>query len=154
MASDAVSDSVVVFALDDVRFALSMNAVERVVRAVEVSPLPDAPVGVLGMVNVHGRIMPVHDVRVRFGIATREVRVTDHLVIARTATAEVAILVDAAVDVVSRNCEVGTAVTESLPGFHSVQGLVMQGEQIVPIQDLTRFLPEMPRKNPELKVAA
>lgn len=154
MVPNATPDSVVVFALDDLRFALSMNAVERVVRAVEVSPIPDSPKGVLGVVNVHGRIMPVYDVRARFGLEPREVRLTDHLVIAHTANSEVAVLVDAAVDVVATGSASTPTMADALPGLHSVEGLVMQGDQIVPIQDLNRFLPEVPRKARELKVAA
>ena len=37
------SDQYVVFALEDQRIALRLSAVDRVFRAVEVTPLPEAP---------------------------------------------------------------------------------------------------------------
>lgn len=154
MVSETISDSVVIFALDELRFALSMNAVERVVRAVEISPWPDAPPGVVGMVNVHGRIMPVLDVRPRFGLTPRELRLSDHLVIARTGHGEVAVLVDAAVDVIPACNTTATLSADALPGFGAVEGVMVHGDGIVPIQDLTRFLPAESRKTPELKLAA
>lgn len=146
--------AVVVFALDGVRFALSMNAVERIVRAVEVSPLADAPPGVIGMINVHGRIIPVFDIRPRFGLTPREMRVSDHLVIAHAADRDVALLVDAAVDVVAPDNQTVTMGTDSLATLGAVEAVLVHGEEIVPIQDLSRFIPAESRKDTELKFVA
>ena len=61
------SDSLVVFRMGKQEFALGVDAVERVVRAVEIAPLADAPRGVLGMVNVRGSEVPVFDLTARPG---------------------------------------------------------------------------------------
>lgn len=143
MAENEKSDSVVVLALDDLRFGLSMNAVERVIRAVEVSPLPDAPAGVLGVVNVHGCILPVYDIRPRFGLASREMRVSDHLVIARAGNQPVALLVDAAIEVVPRGGHPAQDVGARMSGLEFLEGIMLQGEHIVPVQDLGHFLPSL-----------
>ena len=60
-----MSESVqfVVFRLDKQRYALSLAAVERVVRAAEVTLLPNAPPIVLGAIDVGGRVLPVFNVR-------------------------------------------------------------------------------------------
>jgi len=41
----------VTFELDDQRYALFLSSVERIVRIVEITPLPRAPEIVLGVVN-------------------------------------------------------------------------------------------------------
>ena len=56
------------FSLDDRRYALELDDVRKVLRAVAVSPLPDAPEVVLGLINVRGRILPVIDLRRRLGL--------------------------------------------------------------------------------------
>lgn len=142
MAAVTISDSVVIFALGELRFALSMDVVERVVRAVDVSPLPDAPPGVLGVVNVHGRIVPVFDFRPRFGLPSREMRLSDHLVISRVADRPVAVVVDSAVDVILVGHKAAARASEGLPELASIEGVMMVGDEIVLIQDLARFLPE------------
>jgi purine-binding chemotaxis protein CheW len=50
--------------------------VERIVRVVEVTPLPKAPEIVLGVVNVQGQIIPVINIRKRFstGLKSHEKR--------------------------------------------------------------------------------
>lgn len=44
----------VVFCLDATRLAVPLAAVERIVRAAEVTPLPLAPSMVIGVINVAG----------------------------------------------------------------------------------------------------
>ncbi len=63
----------IVFILDSQRYALDLPAVERVERMVHITPLAGAPAIVLGIVNMHGRIIPVIDVRQRFNLPRREV---------------------------------------------------------------------------------
>lgn len=52
-----------VFVLDEQSYALYLPSVERVVRAVEVTPLPKAPDIVSGIINLRGKITPVVDLR-------------------------------------------------------------------------------------------
>ena len=60
------SVKIVLFTLDEQRYALALPSVDRVVRVVDVTPLPKAPAIVLGVVNIHGDIVPVYDLRKRF----------------------------------------------------------------------------------------
>ena len=63
----------VVFRLNGQRYALPLAAVERIVCAVEVTPLPGAPPVVLGVINVAGCVLPVFNIRRRFLLPEREV---------------------------------------------------------------------------------
>jgi purine-binding chemotaxis protein CheW len=148
------SSSLAIFALDDVRFALGAEVIERVVRAVEVSPLADAPPGVLGVINLHGRIISVLDIRPRFGLPSREIRLSDHFVIARAADRQVAILVDATVDVVSAGSATDAVAMDTITGSNGMERVVVQAGEIVPVHDLSRFMPAEPRRAGELKLVA
>ena len=81
---------IVVLTLDEQRYALRLSAVERIVRAVEVTALPQAPEGVLGVVNVEGRVIPVVNIRQRFNLPEQEINLDDQLIIARTSRRDVA----------------------------------------------------------------
>ena len=98
-----VADSfirLVAFVIDGNRYALSLFAVERVLPLIAVSPLPKAPAIALGVINLHGEIIPMLDVRRRFGFPPRDYGASAHLVIARTARRTVALPVDEALGVV------------------------------------------------------
>ena len=56
--------------------------------------MPKAPKIVLGVVNVQGKIIPVFNLRKRFGLRERETNLGDQLVIAHAAGRSVALVVD------------------------------------------------------------
>jgi purine-binding chemotaxis protein CheW len=95
---------------------------------------------VRGVINVQGKVVPVFDLRMRFGRAEREVRVTDHFVIVNTARRKVALIVDAAVGVVRAEEAQVVAAAEILPEFDAIEGVVKLDGDIVFIHDLDRFL--------------
>jgi len=72
----------VAFRLSSERYAIELQAVERVVRAVALTPLPGAPRAIRGVFSLQGRIVPVGDLRLRLGLPEREVAIEDQIVIA------------------------------------------------------------------------
>jgi purine-binding chemotaxis protein CheW len=74
------------FIVDEQRYALKLAKVQQVVRIVEIANLPKAPEIVLGLINFQGSVIPVLDVRKRFGLAARDLSLSDQLVIADTRT--------------------------------------------------------------------
>jgi purine-binding chemotaxis protein CheW len=54
------------FNLDDQKYALFLSAVIRIIRVVEITSLPKAPEIVLGVINMHGLIIPVREKGFKF----------------------------------------------------------------------------------------
>src|SRR5690242_15645975 len=63
-------------------FALPASGVRQVLRMAAPSPVPGAPPPLRGVLNVHGVLVPVVDVRARLGLPTRPVDAAAHLVLA------------------------------------------------------------------------
>lgn len=134
------SDQLVVALLDGRRCALRLPAVERVARAVEITPLPKAPEIVLGVINVGGRIVPVINVRKRFRLAEREAGLGDQLLIARTARRTVALPVDAVTGVLPCSAEMVTTKEAIVPGLEYLEGIAKLEDGMILIHDLDKFL--------------
>jgi purine-binding chemotaxis protein CheW len=130
----------VVFSLDDRRYAIHLSAVERTVRMVEITPLPKAPEVVHGVINVQGRIIPVLNIRKRFRLPEREPCLGDQLIIAATVNRSVALVADAVSDVTLVAAEETTAPAEILPHLEYVRGVAMLDGNMVFIHDLDAFL--------------
>jgi purine-binding chemotaxis protein CheW len=128
------------FNLDEQRYALHLTAVERVVRMVEITPLPKAPQIVLGVINVQGLIIPVVDIRRRFRIPARDIRLSDHLLIARTARRTVALALDAVTGIVERSAQAVITAEEILPGLEYVEGVMKLDDGLILIHDLDTLL--------------
>jgi purine-binding chemotaxis protein CheW len=130
----------VVFCFDRLRVALRLACVERVVRVVDIAPLPDAPDIVLGIVNLEGRIIPVINMRKRFRLPERDIVLSDQLVIARTRQRSVALVTDAVSGIVEY-AEPDIVVAETiLPGLEYSDGVVKLSDGLILIHNLGRFL--------------
>jgi purine-binding chemotaxis protein CheW len=133
-------NQLIVFSIDEQRYALPLSTVERVVRAVEVTTLPKAPVIVLGVVNVQGRIIPVVNIRRRFGLQEQEINLNDHMVIACTSKRNIAFLADNVSGVIGIPEKEVVKPEEILPGIEYVKGIVKQDDGMIHILDIDSIL--------------
>jgi purine-binding chemotaxis protein CheW len=130
----------VVFRLDEQRYALPLGAVERIVHAVEVTALPDGPAIVLGVIDMAGRVLPVLDLRGRFGLPQRAIGPADQLLIAQAGPRTVALVVDEAQGVIECPGSEIVGSAQIVPGLAQIQGVVMLPDGLVLIQDVEQFL--------------
>jgi purine-binding chemotaxis protein CheW len=138
--SERNAGQLVVFALEDQRYALRLSAVEQIVRVVEIASLPKAPEIILGVINFHGRIVPVYDIRSRFRLPNREFFISDHLIVARTARRAVALVVDKVTGVVARTDEEVIETQRISSNLEYVEGVVKLEDGLVFIHNLETFL--------------
>jgi purine-binding chemotaxis protein CheW len=130
----------VVFRLEEQRYALALSVVERVVRAVEVAPLPKAPAIVIGVIDVAGKVLPVLNARKRFGLPDKEIVAADQFLIARTERRMVVLVIDEALGMVERRSSEIIAAGGIAPGLEQIQGVIQLDDGLVFIHDLERFL--------------
>ncbi len=125
-----------VFIVNTQRYALRLESVERIVRAVEVTSLPEASPGLLGVVNIQGQIVPVVNFRKRFGLPTRDVDLDDRLIIVDSADRTIALLVDAVVGVMAGQEDDVVPSSRIDPGLGYSDGMIKLGEDMVLIPNL------------------
>ncbi len=129
-----------IFTLDNQRFALPVSSMERVFPVVEVTPLPDAPDIVTGIVNIHGSIIPVFNIRRRFRLPETAVNLTDKLIIAHTAGRSVGIVVDAVSDVMEYPEKDIVNADKIVPGMEYIDGVAKLDDNIILIHNIDKFL--------------
>jgi purine-binding chemotaxis protein CheW len=132
--------SLLAFTIENWHCALPLGSVERSYRAVAVTPLPDAPQKVMGVVNVHGIVHPVIDLRHCFRLPARSVTPADHLVIGHTGRRSVGLVVDNVSGVIECRQSDIVAADKVLPGMEYLSGIVRLKDGMILINDLDRFL--------------
>ena len=130
----------VVFRLEGQRYALDLSQVERVVSMVAVSPLPKTPAVVAGVINYRGSVVPVLDLRPRFGFPRHESGLTDHLLLGRTARRMLALPVDEVLGVTEVAVEDTIAPSTLVPGVGYLTGIVALSDGLLFIHDLEALL--------------
>ena len=128
------------FNLDDQKYALFLSAVIRIIRVVEITRLPKAPEIVLGVINMHGLVIPVFDIRKRFRLPQKEIQPDHQLIVGTTSKRTVALLVDSVSDVIDISEEKIIAGKKILPGLEYVEGVVKTEDGMILIHDLEQFL--------------
>lgn len=137
---DTIHEQLLLFELEAQRFALPLTAAERVERAVAITPLPNAPVSVIGVINVRGDLLPVISLRRRLGLRERALTLADQLLIARGSRRVYALLIDAVLDVIEYRTADVVAAQDLGASADALRGALRLVGDIVLIQDLERFL--------------
>jgi purine-binding chemotaxis protein CheW len=121
------------------RYALELACVREVLRAVFITPLPGAPPVIEGVISVRGDVVPVYDLRLRFGLPARPLHPGDVLVTAWTGDRRVAIRCERTDWL---ECVSAAAVSDppARGGKRHVAGIVQLEDGIVLIHDLAGFL--------------
>lgn len=130
----------VAFTLHGRSLALPLEAVERVVHAVEATPLAGAPFPVLGIVDVAGRVMPLLSLRRILGLTERDIRPEDQFLIARTSRRSVALMMDEARGLLDLPESMIVPPDRIYPGLERIQGVAQLEDGLILIHDLERFL--------------
>ncbi len=125
--------------VDGQAYALALEAVDRAVLAVEITPLPGAPEAVEGIINIRGEIIPVVSIRKRLGISLRSLEISDSLVVARTRTRRLAVIAESVLEIVERPANAMMGTDEMIHGARYIAGVLKTHDGLMLIQDLDRF---------------
>ncbi len=136
---------VLICALDEVRLGLDVNGVERVVRAARLTPVPNPPPNVEGLLRVGSRIVPVVCLRKRLGLPAREISPADRLVLLQTGLGPLGLRVDEVEGVAGVSPDRVVALGEALFGKDPLEVFAGGDAGLILIQDTGRLLAESDR---------
>ena len=131
---------VLVFEVGGQKYGLPTVDVRELVRAVTITPLPNAPAVIEGVVNVRGRVLPVLDIRARFRLPAKALDPSDHFIVASAGPRGVILRVDRATHLALVD-EASVQSPQTLgPSATYVAGVAKLDDGLVLIHDLTTFL--------------
>jgi purine-binding chemotaxis protein CheW len=146
--------TLLVFQLGAQRLALRLEVVQRVLAMVEIRSLPGAPAPVTGLVNIAGRVIPVMDLRPRFGVASRAVELSDVLILADAGWRTVALVADGVIGLVARGGDDVTPMASMTGGLPDLAGVVKLDDGLVLLHDVDKVLSSAQRQQLDRLLAA
>jgi purine-binding chemotaxis protein CheW len=134
--------SLVGFVVGDIRYAIDIGAVLQIVQPLELAPLPHLPEGIVGVADYRGDVVPVVDMRARFGLppvpATRRTK----WIIATVGEQAAALVVDGVTDVFgTRGAELRPAPGLGGDDRRGILGVTSQDSQMTFVLDVERLRP-------------
>ena len=133
--------SLVGFTVGDVHYAVPIAAVREIVNPLELTVLPHSPPAVAGVANHRGTVIPVVDLRARFGLGRAEDQRRAKWILVEVEAHTVGLMVDGVTEVFGTGgAELGAA--PSLGAGDDVRGIIgvaRHAEQLVFVLDVDRF---------------
>jgi purine-binding chemotaxis protein CheW len=129
-----------VFTLAAKQFALPLEAVQRVVHAVEVTVLPKAPEIVCGLINYKGTILPIINISKRFHLAEREIHPNQHFIIVRSKIKGFGLVADTVTGVIKEAEKNVVPPTEIIAGVEFLAGVLKLKTGMMLIPDINKIL--------------
>ncbi|MEO5579694.1 MAG: chemotaxis protein CheW [Gemmatimonadaceae bacterium] len=128
------------FELAGERYGLPAVAVREIVRAVSIAPLHHAPDVIAGVIDLRGTVVPVIEMRLRFGRPPRRLAPSEHFIIVGTDDRPVALRVDRALEMTSVDDEAVVHAVGLADGHDSVAGVVALADGLTVVHDPALFL--------------
>jgi purine-binding chemotaxis protein CheW len=132
------SSKFIAFTLDSTRIAFALDDIDRVIRAVAVTPVPGASPCVMGVINIHGTVTPLFDTRALLGLPSRPLRPSDHIMITRSPSRPRAFIADEVLG--SFECDDLAAPESYLIGTSKVKGVARREDGMVLVHDLKQLM--------------
>jgi purine-binding chemotaxis protein CheW len=123
-AMDTVADAggkYLTFRLAGEEYGMAILKVREIIGLMDITAVPRAPEHIRGVVNLRGKIVPVLDLRKKFGLPAVELRKENCIITAMVEGGQGAILVGLLVDSVSEVLSVQGAEIEPVPALHDVK---------------------------------
>ncbi|MFZ1769819.1 MAG: chemotaxis protein CheW [Caldilinea sp.] len=121
----------VIFRLQHDEYALNVTAVSEVVRMVALTPLPDAPEWIAGVVNLRGHVIPVIDLRRRLHLSVQPPDRNTSILIVQTDAQCFGMIVDALVEVLDLPAaSIETITAPTTPRF-AIQQLIHLDHRVI-----------------------
>ena len=133
----------VTFLVDGNSYGVEINLVREIKKWTKPTALPNQPIYNRGVLNLRGTIVPVHDLRSRFGGSLTDATEDHVVVIVWIGVKTVGILVDAVSDIISvLETEIQQVPSDQAQGnAQMIGGLVSNDDEMVAILDLNMLFP-------------
>ena len=146
MEADEQQNQCVTFFVAGEEYALGIREVKEIVEFKALTKVPSAPTAVRGVVNLRGRVVPVVDLAVQFGLSETKITRRACVVMVEASRDGALSIMGILADAVSQVMEVPVASVQAPPKFGTeenaayLKGVASIGEKFLLILDLPRVL--------------
>lgn len=140
---DSQKDKHLTFTVGGEDYGIEMYHVTEIIGIQKITDVPDMPACIKGVINLRGRVIPVMDVRLRFGMPAREYDERTCIVVVTVQGASVGLVVDTVKEV----ADIPEAQIEMPPDMaragsqRYIKGLGKLGSDVKILLDVQRLMP-------------
>lgn len=132
----------VIFCLEKEYYGIQIADVESIIKMLPITRMPHAPQFVEGVINLRGAVLPVVDLRKRFGLSVQEADRQTRIIVTTLSGLKVGIVVDSVAEVMT----VSDSDIEPAPSMVTtmdstfITGIAKINDRLIIMLDLTKVL--------------
>ena len=133
-----------VFDLADEGFGVDISAVREIIRLQEITQVPRTPEFVEGVINLRGKVIPVIDLRKRFGLTVEVESQDNRIVVVVIGDQDIGVIVDAVKEVLripTDSVEPPASVITTADSVY-ILGIAKLDSRLIILLDLQKVLTE------------
>src|SRR3954452_1495004 len=116
-ASSGLAGEYLTFALAAREYGLPVLKVREIIKVMDITRVPQMPAYVRGVVNLRGKVIPVIDLRLKFGFPSQDYTERTCIIVVDVALAGIKVMMGIVVDSVSEVLNVAPAEIDHAPEF-------------------------------------
>ena len=136
---DSIEDMYLTFEVETEEYAVSIESVTEIVTNQRIIPAPDMPTYIAGVINLRGKVVPLMDVRMRFGLPKKDYDDRTCIIVVEIDEIPTGLMVDKVKDVLEIPNE-NIEPPKYGKGDGVIEGMGKRQEQVSFIISLTRLL--------------
>ena len=135
-------ETYILFEIAGTTYGVSSRSVQQMEMVEHITPLPNAPAFVEGVVFTRGRVIPALNLRTRFGFEKAPHTTRTRLIVTNHGERTIGLIVDSAREFMSISNDAIQTTPDSITGLSGkyLKGIVTVGERIVLIVDLDQLV--------------
>jgi purine-binding chemotaxis protein CheW len=132
----------VTFSIGDEEFGVDILKVQEIIRTMEITRVPRAPAFVEGVINLRGKVIPIIDLRKRFGLQTRGHDKNTRIIVIEISNMIVGFVVDSVSEVLRIPASTVEPPPPMVAGLESeyISGVGKLEDRLLILLDLNRLL--------------
>jgi purine-binding chemotaxis protein CheW len=140
------------FYLDESLFGIDISNILEIIKYREITPLPESPPYVKGILNLRGKVIPVFSLRSKFGLYEKEEMEKGRIIVIENQSGDYGIIVDSVTEVLRIENNDINPTPELISGVSAeyIEGIVKLEETILIVLNINRIFSREEDINPFL----
>jgi purine-binding chemotaxis protein CheW len=134
---------IAVFSISNQNFGIDIVSISEIIRLEKITPIPQAPAYVKGVINIREQVVPAINLHVLFNIPAGEMNDSNRVIVVETGQNKFGLIVDAVSEVRKITPDIiKPAPPEISIDQHYLKGIILDGENLIILMDVNKLLPE------------
>lgn len=142
--AESQNDKYITFNLGEEIYAINIKFVREIIGIQKITHVPDMPNFIKGVLNLRGSVIPIIDVRIRFGMPTVEYNERTCIIVVTIEDSEIGLIVDEVAEVldIPLNHMDSTPKTNKKAKNKYIQGIGKVGDNVIIVLGVANILSE------------